>query len=86
MSNQPIPPTPEANQTTPVEGLDGAACCASLLDSAKILLTELERRASKLRKSRHHNALYDLHIMECAITTIDDIIIEHNSQAERPNV
>ncbi len=67
------------NTPTNSEALPLTNCSASLLDAAKILLPELERRASKLRKSRHHNALHDLHIMECAVTTIDDIIIEQNA-------
>jgi hypothetical protein len=66
------------NTPTNSDALPLTHCSASLLDAAKILLPELERRASKLRKSRHHNALHDLHIMECAVTTIDDIIIEQN--------
>jgi hypothetical protein len=73
------------NTPTKSEALPLTNCSASLLDAAKILLPELERRASKLRKSRHHNALHDLHIMECAITTIDDIIIEQTATMETPN-
>ena len=67
------------NTPTNSEALPLTNCSASLLDAAKILLPELERRASKLRKSRHHNALHDLHIMECAVTTINDIIIEQQA-------
>ena len=73
------------NTPTNSEALLLTNCSASLIDAAKILLPELERRASKLRKSRHHNALHDLHIMECAITTIDDIIIEQTATMETPN-
>ena len=74
------------NTPTNSEALPLTNCSASLLDAAKILLPELERRASKLRKSRHHNALHDLHIMECAVTTINDIIIEQHTPAQPPQV
>ena len=67
-----------------VWGSYAAPCASSLLDAAKILLPEMEKRARELRKSRHHNALHDLHIMECAITTIEDIIILENDPHHRP--
>ena len=41
--------------------------------AARILLPRLQRQASKLRKSSHHNALHDLHIIECAISTLEEI-------------
>ena len=72
------------------EALPLTNCPASLLDAAKILLPELERKASKLRKSRHHNALHDLHIVECAISTLEDIscqnaIGEARAESAAPN-
>ena len=61
------------------QSLAGASCCASLVSAASLVLCDLQKTASKLRKSRHHNALHDLHIIECAISAVDDIIILHNS-------
>jgi len=48
--------------------------CSALRDAAKTLLPVLKKKASRLRKSQRYDALHDLHIMECAISTIEDII------------
>lgn len=65
-----------------VNAINDLSASSVILEACKTLLPELERRASRLRKSNHHNALHDLHIMECAVSVIDDIIIEMNDQAQ----
>lgn len=46
-------------------------------EAADILLVKLREDAGRLRKSKHYNALHDLHIVECAISTLEDISFQN---------